>query len=55
MQAELDAASRTGAEAERYARPVWLFRVWLAGLAAESAEMGYRDHAGRPTTGPHRC
>ena len=30
-QAELDAAaSRTGAEAERYARPAWRFRVRLA-------------------------
>ena len=43
-QMELDAvAERTGAEAERYARPVWRFRVWLAGLVAESGEMGYQD------------
>ena len=43
-QAELDAAAeRTGAEAARYARPVYRFRVRLAGLEAESGEMGYRD------------
>ena len=44
-QGELDAAaSRAGAEAERYARPAWRFRVRLAGLVAESPELGYRDH-----------
>ena len=44
-QPELDAvAERTGAEAVRYARPAWRFRVRLAGLVAESGEMGYRDH-----------
>ena len=44
-QAELDAvAERSGGAAGRYARPAWRFRVRLAGLEAESAEMGYRDH-----------
>ena len=44
-QPEYDAvARRTGAEAERYARPAWRFRVRLAGLAAASGPMGYRDH-----------
>ena len=44
-QAELDAvAERSGGAAERYRRPAWRFRVRLAGLEAESAEMGYRDH-----------
>ena len=44
-QADYDAeAERTGAEAARYARPAWRFRVRLAGLAAESSEMGYRDY-----------
>ena len=40
------AASRTGAEPGRYARPAWRFRVRLAGLAAESGLLGYRDWVG---------
>ena len=44
-QAELDAAAaRSGGAAGAYRRPAWRFRVRLAGLAAESPEMGYRDH-----------
>ena len=44
-QAELDAAAaRPGGAAGAYRRPAWRFRVRLAGLAAESPEMGYRDH-----------
>ena len=44
-QPEFDAAAeRSGEAAGQYRRPVWRFRVRLAGLAAESAEMGYRDH-----------
>ena len=44
-QAELDAAAeRSGGAAGTYRRPAWRFRVRLAGLVAESPEMGYRDH-----------
>ena len=44
-QPELDAvAERSGSAVGRYQRPVWRFRVRLAGLAVESLEMGYRDH-----------
>ena len=39
-----EAASRTGAEPGRYARPAWRFRVRLVGLEAESPDLGYRDH-----------
>ena len=43
-QAELDAAAeRSGAEPERYARPVWRFAVDLAGLAAASGDLAYQD------------
>lgn len=43
-QAELDeAAERAGAEPDRYAPPLWRFRVHLAGLEAESADLAYRD------------
>ena len=46
-QPEHDAAARrTGAEPGRYARPAWRFRVRLAGLAAESGLLGYRDWVG---------
>ena len=43
-QAELDeAAARSGGAAGTYRRPAWRFRVRLAGLEAESGDLGYRD------------
>ena len=42
-QAELDAAAPDGGTSERYAAPVYRFRVDLAGLTAESGPLAYQD------------